>query len=297
MNVGNQTNFHLISYLGSKFTICDEIIKYFPKHDIYIEPFGGAANVLIKKEKSRYEIYNDVYSDIVNLFCVLRNEYLSKELFKVLKRTPYAEDEYNLAYEQTDDPVEKARRLIIRSTFSFHPSGIFKKNAFSFTPSKNLRNGGVKNAKLLRLPKKIGELHQRFKSVIITNRPAINLIKSKHFNRPNALFYLDPPYVTKVSKASVLYDNNYTESDHIALLKQADNLQSMVAISGYDNDIYADLLTKWKKVEINMPYRFDPTSKRGENLQRKKTIECLWLNPVLIENLAKESGNKTLQLI
>ena len=71
----------------------------------------------------------------------------------------------------------------------------------------------------------------------------------------------------------------------------------MVAISGYDNDIYADLLTKWKKVEINMPYRFDTSAQRSENLQKKKTIECLWLNPVLIENLAKESGNKTLQLI
>lgn len=297
MNIGNQTNFHLISYLGSKFTICDEVIKYFPKHNIYVEPFGGAANVLIHKPISRFEIYNDIYSDVVNLFCVLRNADLSRKLFKGLKRTPYAEDEYNLAYERTDDQVENARRLVIRSTMSFHPSGIFRKNCFACIPAKDLRNNSVRNLKLLKLPKKVGELHQRFKKVIITNKPAMRLITSKHLNRADALFYLDPPYVTKVSKASDLYENNYTENDHIALLKQANNLQAMVAISGYDNDIYSDLLTKWQKVEINMPYRFDTSGKRGENLQNKKTIECLWLNPVLIENLAKESGNKTLQLI
>ena len=94
INVGNQNNYSLLSYLGSKFTICHDVINYFPKHKIFVDAFGGAGNILINKPRSQVEIYNDVYNEVVNLFEVIRSKELCQALFKAVKRTPFAETEY-----------------------------------------------------------------------------------------------------------------------------------------------------------------------------------------------------------
>ena len=102
LNIGNQNNYSLLSYLGSKFTICHDVINYFPKHKIFVDAFGGAGNILINKPRSQVEIYNDVYTEVVSLFEVIRSKELCKVLFKAVKRTPYAEIEYINAYNHAE---------------------------------------------------------------------------------------------------------------------------------------------------------------------------------------------------
>jgi len=63
----------LLRYFGGKFRIAHWIISNFPEHRIYIEPYGGGAGVLLQKEKSFSEIYNDLDDEIVNLFIVARD--------------------------------------------------------------------------------------------------------------------------------------------------------------------------------------------------------------------------------
>ena len=67
-------NHPLIRYHGGKFRLADWIISHFPKHEPYVEPFGGGASILLSKIPSGTEIYNDLDSDVVNFFKVLRNE-------------------------------------------------------------------------------------------------------------------------------------------------------------------------------------------------------------------------------
>lgn len=281
LNVGNQNNFSLLSYLGSKFTICRDVINYFPKHKIYAELFGGAANVLLAKKPATFELYNDVYNDVVNLFYVIRDNDLCRQLFKAIKRTPLAEVEYLKAYEPTpaEDYVERARKLLIRSNCSFHPSGVFSKNTFRFAPQKNLTKGSNIH-KFSKLPEKLVELHKRFKKVVITHRPAIDLLKSKHFNRPDCLIYCDPPYVNDISKTSEKYLNNYTDSDHLELLDVATNSNSMICVSGYKNALYDDFLygKGWRRIDFKMPYSFVATANKAEIMKDKQITECLWLN-------------------
>jgi DNA adenine methylase len=76
----------LIRYHGGKFKLAPWIIGYFPEHRVYVEPFGGAASVLLKKERSAAEIYNDMDSEMVNLFRVVRDR--GAELRKSLELTP-----------------------------------------------------------------------------------------------------------------------------------------------------------------------------------------------------------------
>src|SRR3546814_17290747 len=100
----------VIRYHGGKFRLAPWVIQHFPPHRCYVEPFGGAAGVLIQKPRAYAEVYNDMDGDIVNLFRVLRSQGASAMLTEALALTPYARDEFDAAYEPTDDPVERARR-------------------------------------------------------------------------------------------------------------------------------------------------------------------------------------------
>src|SRR3546814_12383099 len=101
----------VIRYHGGKFRLAPWVIQHFPPHRCYVEPFGGAAGVLIQKPRAYAEVYNDMDGDIVNLFRVLRSQGASAMLTEALALTPYARDEFDAAYEPTDDPRSEERRV------------------------------------------------------------------------------------------------------------------------------------------------------------------------------------------
>lgn len=49
-----------IVWFGGKGHIVNKLLPLIPSHKIYVEPFGGGANLLIAKEPSPVEIYNDL---------------------------------------------------------------------------------------------------------------------------------------------------------------------------------------------------------------------------------------------
>lgn len=97
-----------IRYHGGKFRLANWIISHFPDHRCYVEPFGGAAGVLLQKPRSYAEVYNDLDGDVVNLFRVLRDPLLNQRLQDACVLTPYSRDEFCAAHQETADQVEVA---------------------------------------------------------------------------------------------------------------------------------------------------------------------------------------------
>jgi DNA adenine methylase len=91
--------------------LAEWIISNFPPHRVYVEPFGGAASVLLQKRRTYSEVYNDLGGELVNLFTVVRDRGL--ELVKVLELTPFAREEYARSFELSEDPLEQARRTVV----------------------------------------------------------------------------------------------------------------------------------------------------------------------------------------
>ncbi len=113
-------------YHGGKFRVADWIMSHFPPHSTYVEPFGGSAGVMLQKSPVYAEIYNDLDGDVVNYFRVVRDPVLREELVAACVMTPYARAEFHEAYQPTADPVEKARRLLVRASMGFGSAGATK---------------------------------------------------------------------------------------------------------------------------------------------------------------------------
>jgi len=105
----------ILRYHGGKWRLAPWIISHFPRHRFYVEPFGGVASVLLRKPRSFHEVYNDLDGNLVNLLSVLRDETTRNKLIEDLRLTPFAREEFVLARRDADDPIERARRTIVRS--------------------------------------------------------------------------------------------------------------------------------------------------------------------------------------
>ncbi|MBH9009927.1 DNA adenine methylase [Pseudomonas aeruginosa] len=99
----------ILRYHGGKWKLAPWIIQHLPPHHTYVEPFGGAASVLLRKARSHAEVYNDLNGDVVNLFRVARDH--GEKLRQALTLTPFARDEFEASYVETTDPLERARRF------------------------------------------------------------------------------------------------------------------------------------------------------------------------------------------
>jgi DNA adenine methylase len=121
----------ILRYHGGKFRLAPRIIAHFPPHRVYVEPFGGAGSVLMRKEPSFAEVYNDLDGEVVNVFRVLRDPDRAERLRTLLELTPWSRIEFRACYEPADDPIEQARRTIACS-FMAHGSTSIRLNRTGF---------------------------------------------------------------------------------------------------------------------------------------------------------------------
>ncbi|EMN3921305.1 DNA adenine methylase [Citrobacter farmeri] len=257
-----------IRYHGGKFRLAPWIIEQMPNHVCYVEPFGGAAGVLLQKPRSYAEVYNDLDSEVVNLFRVLRDPELSQRLQEVCALTPYSRDEFLAAKEETADPVERARRMVVRACMGFGTaSGIGGDSGFRHDSK---RKYATPSHLWERYPETLAAVCQRLQGVIIENRDALAVMRSH--DAETTLHYIDPPYMPETrSKGHRYYRHEMTVEGHEQLLAVSRTMTGMVLISGYDHEVYNDMLFGWAKTE--------KASRISAGRGTKVRTECLWLNP------------------
>ncbi|WP_085032272.1 DNA adenine methylase [Ensifer aridi] len=275
----------VLRWHGGKWKLAPWIIGHFPSHRVYVEPFGGAASVLIRKPRAYAEVYNDLDDEVVDLFRMLRDPAQACRLHELLKLTPFARTEFKAAYEATDDVIERCRRLVIRSFMGFgsnaHASQAKGHRSTGFRATSN-RSGTTPATDWANYPAALGALVERLQGVVIENRPAIEVM-AQH-DREGTLHYVDPPYMHETRAQGNKYDlgwrmyrHELADRDHEELLDFLRKVAGMVVLSGYDAPLYKDMLADWSRLEKE-------TFADGA---RART-EVLWLNPAATEQLAAE---------
>jgi DNA adenine methylase len=253
----------ILHYPGSKWSMADWIISYFPEHQTYLEPFFGSGAVLFSKLRSNLETVNDIDGEVVNLFCIIRER--PEELARAIKLTPHSREEYYQSYLEVEDELERARRLIVRlwqgrGGRTSHRTG---------WRSMIEMNGPLPGKEWLKFPEKISAVAERLIGVQIENQPAVELIK--RYSRPNVLIYADPPYML-ATRTTSSYKHEMSEDDHEELLSVLEEHPGPVILSGYSHPLYDERLKHWRR-----------ETKRAKAEAGAIREEVIWINPIAAE--------------
>ena len=238
----------VLKYPGAKNRLAPWICDHIPKHDVYLEPFAGSLAVLFNKQRCHIETVNDLDGEIVNFFKVLRDN--KEDLIEAVLFTPFSRKEYVEAYEQTENEIEKARRFAVKCWMGFGCGNLYQ-NGFKSGQQTHSPNPAKAWAEL---PETLQLAADRLKGVQIECLPAVKLIK--RYDTPDVFIYADPPYLHGTRK-NYLYKYEMTDDEHVELLKILANHPGKVLISGYDNELYNEVLNGWNKVQKNTLAKVD----------------------------------------
>jgi len=178
-----------LPYLGGKQALVPKLLSLIPEHVCYVEVFGGAAALLLNKPPSRIEVYNDLDSQLVNLFEVIRDDadgFLRRADFLLYSRELYQRWQTDLeSGRQPEDRVERAVRFwyVIRSAFGAHPS-----KGWAFQRARPRNSAAVIQNALAN----IRAIHDRLKTVEIDHLDFRRCIKNR--DAATTFLYVDPPY-------------------------------------------------------------------------------------------------------
>jgi len=231
-------------YPGSKWSIVDWIISFFPPHHSYVEPFFGSGAVLFNKPRSCIETVNDLDGNVVNLFEWIKNN--PEKLAHEIHYTPYARAVYEDAFAAVpEDSLKKAVNFYIRLNMGhgFRTTG----EKVGWKNDVQGREKAYAATDWVWLPEKIMQAAERLRGVQIENRPALEIMD--RFNYKNVLLYLDPPYVKGTRHGKQYRHEMYSEESHAELLEAAAAHKGPVLVSGYDSPLYREKLSGWHREE------------------------------------------------
>lgn len=263
-------------------------MQFFPPHQTYVEPFGGAAGVLLQKPRAYAEIYNDLDGDVSNFFRVLRNPLQRAMLIEAVTLTPYSRAEFEQSWEPAEDPIERARRLAIRAQMGFGSAGATKGQTGFRIDSR--REYGTAQQLWAYYPDQLADVGQRLAGVLIENAPAIDVMRQH--DSAQTLHFVDPPYLHETRVRGAQYGRYYrhemSDEDHQALLTVLLDLDGFVVLSGYPSDLYDQALAGWEQHSTGSRI----SAGRGGAVR----MECVWLNPVCSAALNQHGQPRNLEL-
>ena len=266
----------VLRYHGGKWRLASWIVDHFPPHRVYVEPYGGAASVLLKKPRVHAEVYNDLDDEVVGLFRILREPSQSAALAEALALTPFARSEWEAAYEPSADPLERARRLVVRSFMGFGSDSTNVELTTGFRCNSSLSRA-TPAVEWTNYPAALLVTAQRLRGVVIEHAPALEVM-ARH-DSPDTLHYVDPPYLGETRGRNGrrrggtyhVYKHEMDRADHAALAEALHGLEGMVVLSGYRSGLYDALFADWDVVE-----------KRALADGARERTECLWRNPAAV---------------
>jgi len=257
----------ILRWHGGKWRMAPWIVSQFPPHSCYVEPYGGAASVLLRKPRVSLDVYGDLDEEVVTLFRLLRDR--PEELRRLVEATPFARAEFDQAQsgEPCDEDMERVRRLLIRSHMGFSTSGAARAGGHAKTGfrGRGVRAGTTPPQNWAALPPVISQIAARMRGVVIERMPALDLLAAH--DAPETLHYVDPPYLPETRDYGADYRHEMSRDDHERLLDALVGLRGAVVLSGYASDLYDQRLAGWRRLE-----------RAAHADGARERTEILWLN-------------------
>jgi DNA adenine methylase len=266
-----------LRYHGGKWRLAPWIIRHFPPHRVYVEPFAGAASVLLRKEPAPVEVLNDRLADVVTFFRVLRDR--PADLIRAIELTPYARSAFLEACGPiAADDLERARRFAVVAGQSRSCAGTRSPGGWRYQRAP-MPGRTSTFATQWADTAHLWHIAERLRHVQIEDDDALTIIA--RYDSPATLFYIDPPYLADTrgkARPSGIYIHDYTEADHRRLAEALATIRGMAIVSTYENDLYYQLYPP--------PWRAVIQAGRTKSHTRRP-IETLWISPAAWQKLGQ----------
>lgn len=259
-------------YPGGKQNAIPIILPHLPYTDYYCEPFGGSGAILLARQKSKNEYFNDRFSGVTDFYHCVKNRVLLEQLLGWLDFTPFSREEFvrcRETWRDSPDVVERAARWYCSVLMSFQAYG------------RHYGRSKVANARFsMKLPNQLKgfwPVHYRLQGTYIENQDWRDLLTD--LDHPRRVWYLDPPYLDVAD----MYECKMKPEEHEEMCHRIFKLQGFVALSGYDNPIYNRFpwsrRLHWEaRATSNASIGTESNNRLGtESLNQETRIECLWL--------------------
>ncbi len=242
-----------ISWIGGKKLLRKKVLEQFPDPETYgryIEVFGGAGWVLFSRDKhAPMEVFNDVNGELINLYRVVKYhpEALQKELEWLFMSREQFFDELNRNTRGLTD-IQRAARFFCLIKESF---------------GADCKSFGVRSRVMKKTVDYLKEVSDRLNRVVVENHDFEQLIKT--YDRPDALFYLDPPYY----EAEKYYPDRFNPEDHGRLRDCLGNIKGKFVLSYNDCQQIRNLYEGYTVIEVD---RADNLVNKSESRRYKELI-------------------------
>lgn len=230
-------------YIGGKRRLAARLIEIQSKikHAAYVEPFVGMGGVFFRRPWiSPCEVINDLSRDVSGLFRVLQRHYVP--LMDMLRWQVTSRDEFErlkLAHPDSLTDLERAARFLYLQRTAF--GGKVKGQNFGVS---------MRSARfdIHALTETLQDVHNRLSRVTIECLPFTDVLK--RYDRPDTLFYLDPPYWG--SEAD--YSAAFRHEDFHMLLGALERLEGRFILSINDRPEVRELFGQFKIEAVSVPY-------------------------------------------
>lgn len=239
----------ILTRAGSKKRIARDIEAYFPVHSLYIELFFGVGGMYFNKEKAKYNILNDIDSEVYNLFRVIMDD---KDAFvKQFMVTPVHQNLWDYwKKNKEDDPVIRAVRFIVLSNFGY------------FGLPATLKFTTVNTSR--RILDSVDTIHEMLFGALFMNcdfRKVIgNINFRKEADKNNAFIYADPPYLDTWA------DYKFNKKDTYELFDILDSCGIRFAMSEFDHPFVLDEAKRRNLNVIHIKERLNLRNRKNEIL-------------------------------
>jgi DNA adenine methylase len=255
-------------WYGGKFSHLKWLLPLLPKCHHYCEPFAGSAAVLLNRDPSPVETYNDMDGEVVNFFRVLRSD--KERLIEAIGLTPFSREEFFRAIsdEAGLSELERARRFFVLARQA--RTGLAQTASLGrWANCKNTSRAGMSGvvSRWLGSVEDLPQIAERLLRVQIENRPATEIIRL--YDDKSTLFYCDPPYVHSTRGDHKAYGFEMDDKAHRNLAAVLHKCVGKVALSGYRCDLMDTAFKDWKCIEAPAKYCHSIKQLRQE---------ALWMN-------------------
>lgn len=232
-----------LNYYGSKAKMCATIHALIPPGpSTWVDLFCGSAIVTLCKPRHRREVINDLNGDVVNLFDVLRGA-AAEDLYRRIELTPFAEEILHRVYdaEPTEDPVERAWRLLVTSGFArggdAHKTGLRWSKGMTVAPEMIWA----------RLPQRLAPVAERLRGVCIRSADALTILAD--YDDPDCILFVDPPYPGPFGRR---YAVKMVAEQHRELAERLATIRARVILTMNPDTVYGEVLAGWTETTVEV---------------------------------------------